>query len=569
MSSSAAAPKRKRGRPRKQKPVPAQLPVHQTNGNDDSNTALATKRSLIRLSDVMEQWKLLLDRNATLDQLLSSDTSGNQNDSSGTEKQQPAKRKRAETAVDVAIATPNKDANDDPFDCSDVAATSVFQKAEELIPSFVHAWKQLDERRDTAASMVEKTDNAGAWWFDRHVRLPENFDYTTSKSTSPPPADDPTQDQVVSLDDPTRTTSYTHELWKIFHSIPTSQEIEQSLQENLLLHNTKRQFDLIDSVMTDRGLFNSPAYNDDFGLYALRLSDRQGFSANFSSPSSTNRTSSANNKNNETSRIGSITWELWRNGPSRELGHPIPQNARMMLEFRHDQTLWNVHQAIVELTGDDFWTHHCAASNTTTKDPPANHDSDEDLSSPEDTQEQRNGDDHNNGFFFIEGTFYTTGNTCDYVQPIREWLSSVDNSSAQRLRDLGLGHISSVEDISVQPMASICLADLPVRLGMRYAHVHKGNCECSLFAIDLAYRPPATTPYPIVFDVWKPESTQAIQKRICEACDRRTGTLVCTSDTALTNGSKVLCTRCTKSLNLPLENLERLSVWHSFHEYKT
>jgi len=84
----------------------------------------------------------------------------------------------------------------------------------------------------------EETKKPLPGWYKRFVRLPENFDYATRRSS--PPTDDEGEDQggksnedrVVSLEDPTKTRSYNAELWELFRRVPTLEQIERQLIED-------------------------------------------------------------------------------------------------------------------------------------------------------------------------------------------------------------------------------------------------------------------------------------------------------------------------------------------------
>ena len=150
------------------------------------------------------------------------------------------------------------DANDDPFDCSDIAIPPLHAHINNVVQSFVDEWRELDERKIVERTALPSNNKSGSteeatiatttnssiqdesgeppqkmariegvklprWYIDR-VRLPEQFDYQSRLAE--PPLDDGQGDRVVSLTDPTETLSYHTELWKLFKALPTVDQME-------------------------------------------------------------------------------------------------------------------------------------------------------------------------------------------------------------------------------------------------------------------------------------------------------------------------------------------------------
>ena len=154
---------------------------------------------------------------------------------------------------------------EDPFDCRSLMIAPTYTLINEVVAQFEEEWRELDERKIIVNSNVESfaphashttehqpTDKQAPdedetsrptkmarsqeklpKWFTNRVRLPEQFDYA-SKRSSPPP-DDGLGDRVISLLDPTQTLSYHAELWELFNSIPTAREIEATATRNVKL----------------------------------------------------------------------------------------------------------------------------------------------------------------------------------------------------------------------------------------------------------------------------------------------------------------------------------------------
>ena len=384
----------------------------------------------------------------------------------------------------------------------------------------------------------------------RHIRLPERFDYTTSKCNSPPP-DDGTGDRVVSLDDPTSTLSYHAELWKLFREIPSDDQIEQEAVAGCNLPNTKQIYDEITEVQGQSNYFQV----DGHALSRCRMNDRHDLPPFMML---CNNSSSNNNNSPRTAFTmddygSTLRFEFFRQQMCRGSS---PDSKRMVLEFMGTQTLLSVHRALVEFTDDELWEAAeqeatIAATNststTTNSETTINH-----------TDNERS------GFFFIEGIFYTAG-PVDYTTPILEWMNTGNQQEKnKRLRThLGLTEFDTLPP--VHSMAETRLQDIACRLGFRYVHVMHGDVECAVFCTDrrlVSRTAAASLNFPIIHDIWSPSPTLPE----CGACQRRPGSIATATTCEITGGHRVLCEDCCRQLQLPhkaRDQIKRYSEWKS------
>ena len=403
----------------------------------------------------------------------------------------------------------DNDDDEDPFECQSIAYPTTHAIVEMVLDESIQLWQELDDRKvardkyedlkrkhgerqqeeveeeedgddgdteenapmdgqSTKPSNLKKTAarkrpkiHKGGWRFsDNRLQLPEQFDYATRRST--PPEDDGSGDRVISLLDPTKTLSYHQELWKLFESVPTAEQLEQEAKEGIHLPNTEKVLAEIAEATQKNGRA------DIHSISRLRMSDRHGLPPPASK--SNNRYESRNN------HVSTIRFEFWRRQLKRGVA---PDCNRMVLEYLDSQSLLDVHNHLVELSEDYLWTN--------------------------------NVDEVASGFFFIEEVFYTVG-CVDYVGPILNWIDGpTGRPNPARRRYLG---ISSLEALEVKSMQDMPLSKLELRLGMRYVHVHHGDVECAMFVTDIRRTRHANVPYPLIHDIWTP----SYPTPICEAC---------------------------------------------------
>eukprot|EP00977_Amphora_coffeiformis_P029536 scaffold41335_cov221-Amphora_coffeaeformis.AAC.4 len=118
-----------------------------------------------------------------------------------------------------------------------------------------------------------------------------------------------------------------------------------------------------------------------------------------------------------------------------------------------------------------------------------------------------------------------------------------------------------MKDVQVQSMQDVRLEQIPMRLGMRYMHVHSGTVKSQVFLIDRRYgyprQPTIARNYPVIHDIWVNGWTMSD----CEGCKRR-GTAVATSLTCnVTDGHKALCQACADMLQVPTQDRLPYHVW--------
>jgi snRNA-activating protein complex (SNAPc), subunit 3 len=234
----------------------------------------------------------------------------------------------------------------------------------------------------------------------------------------------------------------------------------------------------------------------------------------------------------------------------------------MSVEFLKSHTLLDFHRVLVEQARDDLWKKLGDAHG----DDAGNESKSDETSSTDD------------GYFFIEDTFYISGTTAvEYVKPILAWLTENDwedgddvgtrTGALERLSRLGVP-VTSVADLKVVRMSETRLEDLPLRLGVRYAHVHHGNVECSVYCVDRRVQVVRSSDdvatwsrlFPILHDVW----TNPYNTPTCEACQHRTAALVSTPTCEVTDGGpRPLCRSCARLLQVPSSELEVYSIYRA------
>jgi snRNA-activating protein complex (SNAPc), subunit 3 len=234
----------------------------------------------------------------------------------------------------------------------------------------------------------------------------------------------------------------------------------------------------------------------------------------------------------------------------------------MSVELLQSHTLLDLHRVLVEQARDDLWTKLGDVQGEGARD-----ESKSDDFSCADA-----------GFFFIEDTFYVSGTKAvEYVKPILAWLTgkemedvddddtSRSTAGLDRLARLGVS-VASVDDLKIVQMSETRLEDLPLRLGVRYAHVHHGNVECSVYGVDRRVQIVRSFDdvaswsrlYPILHDVW----TTPYATPTCEACQHRTAALVTTPTCEVTDGGpRPLCRSCARLLQVPASELEVYSIY--------
>lgn len=350
----------------------------------------------------------------------------------------------------------------------------------------------------------------------------------------------------MSLDNLTESghTSYRDELWRLFASVPTVEEVEAQVMNGHRFQRTEAVLrEIIDGTKRYPRL-------DAHALSRLRMNDRHELPPlNPLPPTTATELPQLQLKRRPYS---TITLELWRIQPRRG---STPDPHRAVIECLGTQSLKNVHQTIVELTEDHLWLR--------SKKPKIEQELENVAASSGATEPS-------SGFFFIEGVFYTIGSV-DYVTPIENWLRR-GTRAEQRARATYLG-IPTVADYwtnlpILKSMETTLLEDIELRLGVRYTHVHHGDVECLVFATDrrsFRSHPREELCYPLLHDIWTPSFTLPD----CEVCDYHAATLVTSNTCQATQGHCVLCCACCQELNLSASDVEDYLVWRSQADLST
>ena len=402
--------------------------------------------------------------------------------------------------------------------------------------------------------------------YEGRIRLPEGFDVACRFG---PPTEDKIastrhlRSGVVSLLDPTKQLDYETELWEVFESLRTESELEVEAIESAICKSS-----LESAKEVEEGLLEYTRL-DGHGLGRLRLRDRHGV------PSHVNihpiaaqsleiipgkqqivRLPQGRRLHNPEGTI--IRIEFWRR---RLKGGQSPDSNRLEMEFYGEQTLLDVHRAIID--------HSRGA-----------------LSDDDRMVEV-------SGMFFVEDTFYIAGDT-DYSGPIREWLGNeavaggdlrggrggnlenterkflqnkrkrsricseakgkkikkgeeVDPIPSLRRNYLGIPQSSPLLSV---PMSQVRLLDLSFRLGVRYVHIQNGDCETALFFVDVRTRPHSMSPCmrqsPLVLDVWAPPRQKPSPE--CAACGVCPPVVITQADIMTDGGPTSLCWKCLHGL---------------------
>jgi snRNA-activating protein complex (SNAPc), subunit 3 len=470
------------------------------------------------------------------------------------------KKKRSRQCKSPGITENGNEERNDPYCCKHLRIAPSHELIDLVVNDFIARWRALDQRKINAP-VPSKSDGISnevtttlPKWYEKHVRLPEQFDYATVQG-QPPHDDGVSGDRVVSLVDPTATTSYQTELWKLFADIPTRQQLEDSVCDGSQLVHTCKWFKTMNSAVSGQC---TTAQWEQLGLSKLRMNDRHDL------PPPITRTHTRLVEVGDPVQLhcGLLRFECLRKQLRRS---STPDSNRMILEFLGSQTLLEVHEALVELTDDEFWRYNVvndenAARSSTTQLDTADNDAVENRIT-EVTGEATEPSSTSSGYFFIENTFYVSGSV-DYVTPILNWLQKgTKREQTQRLKHLGI----DTTDPCIRPMKDIRLYDLPTRLGVRYVHVHHGDVECAIFVTDRRLMPKTIArqfQFPIIYDIWTP----SYNIPDCEVCQNRAAVIATATNCAVTRGHRALCEQCSRQLHLQIssrDKIERYTVWRS------
>ncbi|KAL7540416.1 hypothetical protein ACHAXR_010093 [Thalassiosira sp. AJA248-18] len=508
--------------------------------------------------------------------------------------------------------TESNNSQDDVFDCSDLIIPPTHDLINQEVARGIERWKDLasrvivEEDGPTTTTTTDKTtfDGEGSadedatvplrnheLLLDAAVRgdkrkqrlLPYKFDYACKKK----PSDDngsvvANEDssggvvhhrpKVISLLDPTQTMDYDKELWRVFNSVKTQDELERI---HALGNTTKNVGD--DDSADDESPRDVPRHHgcqhtlgvknnlkewfakysrlDAHSLGRLRVRERHsdpvgGIVELPSSSAMTVKVMGADGGSNHkevddtsdqsATLQSTIRFEILRHSQNLKRGSG-PDNNRMEVELHVSQhTLFDLHRLLVECSLN---THSCT--------------------------KEEGGDDDDNiraGAFFIENTFYTCGEVGGKVgEAIQHWLDGKEPVSMKETSKIDEESLPTNEaklEASLTPrrqflglsshrnlihMSKMKLEDLPLRLGVRYfhmfvppptpLHLRPNNLwslanESAVYAtgIHTHSRKEGNQPIPtkapiIIHDTWAPP-----QRHVCLACNHSLASVVSVND---------------------------------------
>jgi len=495
------------------------------------------------------------------------------------------KRSRFSSLSSASLVVANNDDDHDPFDCRSIAVLSTHDIVENTLKKYVNEWKQLDDRKvvkntEAAGSRLYKNSDgdilvnaatsadatnkipttrhhSGGWrsMKDR-LSLPERFNYTEK----PPEDDECSGDRVISSDNPTQTLSYHQELWKLFDSIPTYQQLEDKARDGNQVDNTLR-------VYQETHVLKSGTA-DCHALSRLRMPDRHGLPTRLTPFCYTS--SNKQRLNNYSSQSDTITFEIWRRQPKRGVSSDC---QRMVLEFLGSQTLWDFHMILSQMAEDDLWKAAVAIGDGKTCTS-TEHDTNfaithtaviggsnrkEDMDSNQRNDKVKNDEDYDqhkpSGCFFIENTFYKTGSV-DYTKHIMDWIDGNNPSKANFIRRSYLGISSSIAVTNDKTMKETRLGQVPFRLNIRNYHACHGDVETAVMLVDRklvhfngSEDSTDKVLYPLIHDIWTAPHTPAVP--LCDACRIYQAAFVTSTNCNTTDGGpRSICHECCTDLKL-------------------
>jgi len=373
-------------------------------------------------------------------------------------------RKRAIMTNDA-----NKKNVDAIFDCSDLIIPPTTELLEREVGKAIERWKALDSRvietddmddggsggKSDAAISEDGSHKLVGGRPMKERMLPPNFDY---QCRNKPPGDDDAggegnnnmdepnkcRKRVISLLDPTQTLDYESELWKVFKSMPTVQEVE-------------RQYALgssgSDDAIPDGDNNPSPSFNhgcqhtleirntldqlrrkytriDAHSLGRLRVRDRH---------SSMYHYSGEDDVSNSSLLQTTLRFEILKPNVEDLKRGSGPDGNRLEVELHGSQhTLLDLHHTLVELAS-------------------INSDS---------------GGDIPDGVFLIEDVIYTHGDVGEAAaDSILKWQVESNSKQSGKKSDDDNDRQAQIKPKMVS-MDGIKLEDLSLRLGVRYTHIN-------------------------------------------------------------------------------------------------
>lgn len=453
----------------------------------------------------------------------------------------------------TSVINPQRDSSEiDPFDCSSLVVPSSKDLVEKTINENLIRWKKLDDRKISKQQLHAGPAQGGGWYYkDDRLLLPAGFDYTTTRTNPPSDSDDDADgERVLCLDAPLtatgqpKTESYHSELWKLFKSIPTFDELEEKYHNNHLLNHTADVYHQMDKrVKYPEKIHTTP-------MSMFRLSDRHGYPPQ-----------SQDDYQKLDSSVTTVWLECWKLG-TMPTPTSTPDEHRMVLEFWDGQTLLDVHNTIRKMIEDSQWYLVLKSRNKVTnieKDAADVNNTDVTNHTVTTNNTSTWKDDEESGCFFIEDSCYKTG-SIDYCERILDWLNG-GKTAGNKVR-LGYFGISTKDGICSHKMKDVKLSQIPFQIGTRYYHCCHGNIETSIMLIDRQESQKAPQ-YPIIHDTWIPSQWKAVP--LCEACQYQKVFYTIGGECEATDGGpKLLCEQCCHDLRILEREPSKVAVFSSW-----
>jgi len=238
------------------------------------------------------------------------------------------------------------------------------------------------------------------------------------------------------------------------------------------------------------------------------------------------------------------------------------------MEFLENQTLWDVHVALLHLAEDDLWD---GAQEDNDKNSTEDSSTTESCDGNEKKKLDDKGDSGNNmsGCSFIENTFYQTGSV-DYAKPITDWIDGKKSNDINSIRRGYLGLNPSDVIKHAKTMKGTKLSQVAFRPNIRYYHACHGDVETTVLLVDRIFSfqkidNKERERYPLIHDVSSAPRLHGMP--LCDACQKLQSVFKTSINCKTTDGGpRSLCQECCTDLNL-LEN-EQGSVklyrqWHA------
>ena len=471
------------------------------------------------------------------------------------------------------------------FDCSDLIIPPTTELIEQEVGKAIEKWKALDSRvieteyyndndgsgvKDDAASSnnsdLADGDQKSTAGRPKKELLPPNFDY---QCLLPPPDNNEDdegnntsaerkgkcQKRVISLMDPTKTLPYESELYKVFKSLPTMQEIERRYalgdcdDDNAAKAGDSGTNDISDppSLSNNFGCQHTIAVRntleklrrrytriDAHSLGRMRVRDRHSSLYNYSARD-------VGSGSTVTSLLQTtLRFEVFKPQVEDLRRGSGPDGNRLEVELHGSQrTLLDLHRTLIEQS----------PAYKVSNDIPA-------------------------GVFLIENVLYTHGDAGEAAADsiISQWLDKCNSEpkvednkeavpSSAAAEAVGDDSNPSQRKPQVVPMVGIKLEDISIRLGVRYSHINLQSpkaCDnilsnaSALYVTDIQSHPvhsssssgndkqdqkDDTTRIPIVIhDIWTSSQQSQTTHDMCTACNYLPATVATVND-LLTDGS--------------------------------